>query len=472
MHRCGVVLLMAVFLASCATGAPPGSAKTAVDIPTQWVAQGDHLDADGQTNWLHELRDPQLVTLVDEALRNNFNLKASAARLLVALSQARIEGAAQLPDITAYARSQRSRSNMDFGTAFSSVYSTRHELGFDVNWEVDVWRRLAAAESAAEADALSASWDLAGARLSLMAQVAQTWFGLIEAQQQINLAASSIDSYARTHDMVLQRFNRGLSRGVDVQLAANNLAMAQSQLAERQLKFEELARQLSVLVGRYPDANVVTAAVLPDVSQAVPVGLPSDLLSRRPDLKAAEARLMAAGWRLNAAKGQLLPQVRLTSRAGTASDEIRDLTDLDNLIWSLLGNLTAPLFNGGVLRENVRVNEALQDEQFAHFTQTVLTAFREAEDVLSAEYWLARQEAALNQAIVTAQASEQFAEQQYQSGIGGILTWLEAQRRRISAESQWTRVRGERVTNRIRLHLALGGDFGELRQAGQLDETR
>lgn len=454
-----LVLFLFGLACSCANVEPSGPDELLLQAPSQWGSTERELIPVINPGWLRDFGDPELLMLVEEALRNNFNLKITAARLRVASAQAHIAGSQRVPEIGVSTSAQRGRSNISSGAGPVSDYSTRYSFGFDVSWEADVWGRIAATGSASETEALATRWDYSGARLSLVAQVAQTWFSFIEARMQAELAESSVSSFTRTLNMVRQRFERGLSRGVDVHLAANNLAIAQVQLAQRRSQIQSLARQIQVLLGRYPDAKLVVSSELPQLVESIPAGLPSELLVRRPDLKASETRFIAAGWRVNAAKSQLLPQFRLTSSIGTSSDEIHNLLDIDYLVWNLIGNVTGPLFNGGRLRENVNVSEALQDEQLAHYVQTVLIAFREVEDAISADRWLAAQELSLGNAIEEAQASERLAEQQYQLGIGGILTLLEAQRRRINAESQSALTRRERVNNRVRLHLALGGDF-------------
>ncbi len=200
---------------------------------------------------------------------------------------------------------------------------------------------------------------------------------------------------------------------------------------------------------------------MPQLPGPVPVGLPAELVARRPDLVSAERRLAAADERLRQARRQLYPRFSLTAGGGTVSDQLGDLVDGDFRVWSLLANLTQPLFQGGRLRAGVDRAAAGSDELLAAYAGLALDAFREVESALAAEQHLIERERHLAEAARQLGAARRLAEDRYRSGLGDYLLVLESQTRELVAESELLSLRRELLHNRIDLHLALGGGFGE-----------
>jgi NodT family efflux transporter outer membrane factor (OMF) lipoprotein len=198
---------------------------------------------------------------------------------------------------------------------------------------------------------------------------------------------------------------------------------------------------------------------LPSVPAGVPAGLPSELVHRRPDLVAAERRLLAADAQIEQAKAELRPRFSLTSGTGTASNQLRDLLSGDVFVWNFLGGIVQPFFNGGRLKAGVKLNEARARENAATYEGAVLQAYSDVETALAAEQMLAEREEALDAATKQSLAARDLAEQRYQAGLTDITTVLTAQRSALESESQLLTVRRARLDNRVNLHLALGGGF-------------
>ncbi len=198
---------------------------------------------------------------------------------------------------------------------------------------------------------------------------------------------------------------------------------------------------------------------LPDLPPPVPVGLPSELVSRRPDLVAAERRLAAADQRLLAAKRSRYPRFALTARGGSVSDQLEDLVDGDFSVWALIGNLAAPVFRAGRLKAGVEQAEAAGNEALSLYAGQVLRAYAEVETALAAEQRLRVREAELHETARQLEGARKLAETRYARGVGDYLTVLESQTRALNARISWIRVRRELLTNRVDLHLALGGGF-------------
>lgn len=450
-------LLVMVSMAGCAQHATaPDQRVPPVDIPSSWQAGG----AEGRVDaWLANFRDPALESLVEEALGRNFELRGAANRVAAARAQARIDGAERRPQLQLAGAVSRSKRGARQDTGFTNDSTDRFELSGQVSWEADLWGRLSDQVRAARSDLRGAEADYQAARLSLAANIARQWYDVVEARAQRRLAENTVASFEQSLETIENRYRQGIGDSLDVRLARNNLANARATLLQRRRQQHNLVRGLEILAGRYPAGTLEQPATLPAVPDPVPAGLPDQLLERRPDLQAAESRLRAAGYRLSSAEKNRLPGVALTASAGTASDALRNVIDLDHFIWTLAANLTQPIFQGGRLAAQRDLAAAREDEALNEYAQTALTAFREVEDALDSEAWLTGQERAARTAAEEAQAAEELALDQYRRGLTEIITLLESQRRRFNADSALIEVANLRLQNRINLHLALGGGF-------------
>lgn len=450
-------LLVMVSMAGCAQHATaPDQRVPPVDIPSSWQAGG----AEGRVDpWLTDFRDPALESLVEEALGRNFELRGAASRVAAARAQARIDGAERRLQLQLAGAVSRSKRDAGQDTGFTNASTERFELSGQVSWEADLWGRLSDQARAARSDLRAAEADYQAARLSLAANIARQWYDVVEARAQRHLAENTVASFEQSLETIENRYRQGIGDSLDVRLARNNLANARATLLQRRRQQHNLVRGLEILAGRYPAGALEQPATLPAVPDPVPAGLPDQLLERRPDLQAAESRLRAAGYRLSSAEKNRLPGVALTASAGTASDALRNVIDLDHFIWTLAANLTQPIFQGGRLAAQRDLAAAREDEALNEYAQTALTAFREVEDALDSEAWLTGQERAARTAAEEARAAEELALDQYRRGLTEIITLLESQRRRFNADSALIEVANLRLQNRINLHLALGGGF-------------
>ena len=273
------------------------------------------------------------------------------------------------------------------------------------------------------------------------------------------MAENTLRSFQNSLGIIEQRFQRGIGTALDVRLARGNVATGEANLYLNQRERDAAIRILKVLLGAYPDAEIQLANRLPTITGQVPAGLPSELLLRRPDLNAEQWRVLAASELVKSAEKRLLPRFVLTGSGGEASSSLTDLLDWDRLIWNLVGNITQPIFQGGRIRSGIELARANEQEILALYAQTVLVAFNEVETSLAAEDFLTRQERALSTSVQEEKAALLIAQQQYESGLVGIITLLETQRRAFNAESAWLFTLNQKLQNRINLHLALGGGF-------------
>jgi NodT family efflux transporter outer membrane factor (OMF) lipoprotein len=456
---------MLTLAAGCATTPDTPVRDAPLPVPGLWTT--DSGPPDSVQPWLQDIDDERLHRLVATAVRQNFDLRAAAARVEAAQARARIRGADRLPALQLAvdgARTRRSDAN-NAGLVDNPVSS----FGFDLqlSWELDVWDRLADASRGALADAQASEADFHAARLSLAAAIARGWFNAIEAQQQVRLARQTVTSFEASRDIVAQQYRSGIGNALDLRLARADAATAMSNLRQRERDRDAAIRDLESILGRYPAASLSVPEQMPRIKYAVPAGLPSELIGRRPDLLAAERRLYATESRLSEARKNRLPRFRLTANGGTASAELRNLLDWDVLVWSLVGDILQPLFQGGRLEAEQALAQADNREALAQYAQSVLTALREVETALAAETFLSGQEEAVRRSALESREASSLALERYQGGLTDIITLLESQRRAFNSESSLLTIVNLRLQNRINLYLGLGGDYRDL-QADEL----
>ena len=463
MYRISTIFIAALLITGCTTTTDDALKRVISDIPEAWSYESDTLGKH-PTFWWQNFRDAQLNQAIGEALESNPNLQAAGTRLQAAWSQARISEAELFPQIGLSSGLSTSQMNMaQFGVRLPNIpakfNSQRHNLTLGAQWELDLWGRVRAGKRAARANALSQAADFAGSRHSLAGQLAKAWMLSIESRQQLLLANSTVNTYETTVERIRARFEQGVRSSLDLRLAAASLAAAKANVAERITSANQATRQLEVLLGKVPSNQLEVPSKLPSMPSTIPVGIPAEILSRRPDIVAAEQDLRAAGANVQKAKANLYPQISLTTSTGTSTSELSNLVSGDSLIWNIGANIMQPLFQGGRLRQNVKIKQANLKTAEYNFRSTFILALSEVENALDAEVQLAIMEASLEEANEQSKAAANIAQERYDQGLENIITLLEARRRSIEAESRWWSIRRQRIDNRINLHLALGGGF-------------
>ena len=469
MERCraAVALAAAAGLAGCAGAPPVVHPEMQVPIPDEWTA-AEPVPGRMAPDWWTAFGDAGLSQAIDTALARNLDLQAAAARLEQAAADARAASGALLPTVQAsYSGSRRKQNFVGFpipgaeDRVLSTVF-TNQGISLDTTWEVDLWGRLRTTEQAALADLQRSAADLRGAQLSLAGQTSKTWFAIAEARQQVLLSEATVASFGESVELVRERFEAGIRPALDLRLAMLNLSNAQAQLAQRRQQLDASARQLEVLLARYAGGDVAAPSDLPEMPPAVPAGVPADLVARRPDLVAAERQVAATEARLRVARADLLPSISLTAATGTATNALRSLLSGDFRVWSFVGNVVAPLWQGGRLRAQIDRAEAQVAEVLANYVNTALVAYSEVETALAAEEYLADRVTHLATSVEQARAAERLAEERYLTGLDTYITVLDSQRSAFQVEAELIAARRLRLENRVDLYLALGGGFEQL----------
>jgi len=473
--RRSLILLSSAWIAGCAaTPAPVIQPMPQPMVPDSWSTESERTDASTTTrpidsSWWRSFNDSDLDRLVEISLGANRDLRASAARLDVALAQARIAGSELKPQAGASIDGSRRRQNFiglpipgAEGGVLSNT-STSVGASLNVSWEADLWGRLRAGRDAAALRAEAAAFDLADAGLSLAGQTAKAWFAVLEATNQVQLAKSTHENRGQVRDRIERRYRSGLRNALELRLAIANEANASAALAGRRRQLDLVSRQLEALTAREPAALEIldkvksTASRLPSLPPPPALDLPVETLRRRPDLRASERRLSAAGLDVAAARRLLYPQLTLSGSTGRSSNQLEDLIDSDFSIWSLAAGLLQPLFQGDRIRSGIAAAEATQLDVLARHEGAVIRAVTDIESQLAADGFLAAQRSAVTTAAESSAGARDIAQDRYFAGLSDYLEVLAAEASATAAASQLLDIERQRLDHRVDLYLALGG---------------
>jgi len=454
-RRSLALVAVATALAACALESPPkpdeirAQSLPNVAVPPVYTAKGG---APGAVNdgWLARFADPQLDALVREALAYNVDLAVAAARVEQAAAYAKLSGSMIYPAVNLLAHGG-GKGGGD-GSGIAGVWLM-------ASWELDLWGRVRSEREAGRTQYESVVADTEYARQSVAALVAKSWMLAIEARMQQAIASDVVRASEQTVGLARDRLRVGIGDEYDVSLAQSNLEAARD--AERQiaLAYEQALRALETLVGRYPAAAVEVASALPRMPGPVPVGLPSELLERRPDVVAAERRVAAAFNRVAEAKAARLPKIALTASGSSVSSDLFVLQNHSNPVWGLGANLVAPIFNGYALQAQVEIRTAEQKLAVAEYGRVGARVFGEVEAALSAQFAADEREAILARSVASNARALELAQVRYKVGSGDLRAVLQQSVALYAARVALVRVQSERRVQRVNLYLALGGGF-------------
>jgi outer membrane protein, multidrug efflux system len=420
-----------------------------VTPPPQWTVSGVAAGA-AREGWLASFADPQLETLVAEAIIYNADLRAAAARVEQAAAYVKLAGANLSPNASIIGKTG-SKSGGDGGLDIGLI---------NISWELDVWGRIRSGRAAAVDQYASTEYDYAYARQSLAALVVKGWYAATEAWLQRRLAEDTARAAQDLVNLAQDRQRIGVGDARDVAIAQANLNTALDSVQQYDQSYATALRALELLLGRYPSAEIQVRRDLPVAFPPVPVGLPSELLERRPDVIAAERRVAAAFYGVEEAKAARLPSISLTAGASWVSSDLLLLKNRDNPKGSFGVSLLAPIFRGGELQAQVEIRTAEQRQAVAEYGGVALAAFGDVENALTGEFILAKREPLLAAAVADNERAVSLSETQYRVGKIDLRDVKAQQVDLYQARMQFLRLQSERIAQRVNLYLALGGDFG------------
>jgi NodT family efflux transporter outer membrane factor (OMF) lipoprotein len=451
----GLCLALAAGAGCAVKQAPPAVESLNSVLPPTAAMPADWKSAGGTagtvaTDWITSFGDQRLEALVLEAFTNNLELKAAAARIDVASALVVQARALLYPQLMAVG---------SVGAVGRDDTHDRSGLAGELSWELDLWGRVRAQAAVATASREATQADLLYVRQSTAALIATLWYQSIATERLRQTAQESAGIYEELLRLVRTKNDLGQIGRQDVALAGADLDRARQRERSFAATEQQIARGLEVIVGRYPAAELQLAADLPPLPAPVPDGLPSELLERRPDLVAAERRLVAAFHNIQVAEAARLPRIALTAGGGRSTSDLLRLANVPAGFWRVGADVLAPLFTAGALKSQVEQANAEQQAALALYGQAVLRAFSEVESSLANEQLLADQQTYLESVLSQDSEAVRLGRLRYEAGATDLLSVLQLQSRQLSTQFDLIAIRNSRLANRVALHLALGGGF-------------
>lgn len=446
--------LLSVLLTAGCTSTSQKPQQTPDFTPANWqtVVPNSQPNQQANTQWAG-FNHTQLQAFIAKALKNNLGLKQQAYQLAVSEQQAIQQDAVFLPSLDLSLNQGRSKNNRPVS------YKNTSQAELSLSYEVDIWGKLSAQSRQAGFNYLAQQSSFTQAQHSLIAQVINTWLNVIKTQQQITLAEQRVKNTRENLAIIKSGYKQGLNEALDVYLASSEVNSEASNLTQLQQTRLQTIRQLEQLLGEYPAGKLQVTDELPQFDNSLPRVLPSELITRKPQLQQSWYQLLAADANLAYAHKARFPSLNLSASLGDATDSIDDLFSPANLAWSLLGRISAPIFQGGKLKANEKMAELNLKKQEQSYLESLYSAFNEVENYLSLSVSLEQQYQVMEKAYQHASAANQLSFEQYQQGLVSYTTVLDAQKRAFNAQNTLLTIAVQRLQNRVNLNLALGGGF-------------
>lgn len=453
-----LILAALVLLHGCTVKSGRVPAEPGKALPANY-AEATEAAAGGRPEigrWWERFADARLNNMVTETLAHNLDLVQAQARLARFEAEARLTEADRGPFLNLAMQAGRERQ---IGTAgFGPATGSNYRLSLAAGYELDLWRKLKQQSVAAGFDVLASREDVKTLYLSLTAQVVDLYYFAVEQRAQMAMTETIIASFADTLARVEDRYAAGQAPALDVYQARQNLAAARTRLPVFEANLATARHALAILAGRFPTRELSgELATLPPAPAAFPAGLPSELLARRPDIKAAMLRVKAGDARVAAALAARFPAFNLLGSYGLARIDLGSV--VSGTFWSLLAEVTQAVWDGGRRQAEVERRAALLREGMGKYQQTVLGAFQEVEDALSNNRTTERLLVLQDEHLAATEADLALATEGYFSGLNDYLAVLTAQRRNLEARGQLLSTKRRLIADRISLLRALGGDW-------------
>jgi multidrug efflux system outer membrane protein len=451
-----------LLLGGCAAG--PDYERPELDVPESYIQKVEQGESFANTPWWELFQDEQLQALIRVALEENQDLGIAAARVEEFRAVLGVTRADQFPtvDITASGVQAESSDNVFPGNlpGVTNDKVENYRLSADVSFELDLFGRLRRSTEAARAQLLATEEAQRSITISLVASVASTYMLLRDLDAQIEIARRTERTRADSLGIIRARFDKGTVPKLDVNQAEIELAVAQAAVAAAERAITQTENSLAVLLGRNPGAiprgQTLEQQLLPP---AIPSGLPSELLQRRPDVLASEAALAAQTARIGIAQAARWPSLSLTGALGFESDDLSILTDSGSDFWSAGVGIVAPVFNSGRNRSRVEIEEARTEQALLGYEQTVQRAFREVEDALVAVRTYRAEHAARSRQVTAARSAAMLSRARYDGGVTSYLEVLDTERSLFNAELAESQTLRLYINAIIELYKALGGGW-------------
>jgi multidrug efflux system outer membrane protein len=416
--------------------------------------------------WWEQFGDPQLNQVVQDVLKNNLDLQETAGRVLELRASFVQSRAARFPtvNLNGSGKKQRTTTALNLPANQTTGYELEtYQLSLAASFEVDLWGKLARAEDAARASLLQAEESRRTVAQTVVSSAVTGYFNIRAIQRRLVVNQNSIEAYTRSVEFVEGRYRRGLTSALDLRQARRSLAQAKAATPALEQELGLAQQQLAVLLGRYPEIKPDPDPGIDYLARMrpVPPGLPSELLLRRPDLKAAEAGLKSLSEKIGVARAARFPSITLTGGYGYADNALHSLFSPANELWNLALGLAQPIFNAGSLAAQEEAARARYAQGVSVYAKTVLNAFAEVEGALFSRQQQDIRRQLLKDAAREAAATQSTAQNRYIHGLQDYLSVLDAQRTRYNLDDQLVQNELSVLTNRVTLYRALGGGWAK-----------
>ena len=458
----------ALTLAGCTVGpnykrpqiAPPETFRAPEPLPE---SQGASL---ADQKWFEVFRDPQLDELIKVALVQNYDLRAAVARVGEARANLGITRSNQYPQLSASGDLEFTRLSRNGQTPLPSSFFPNQNRNWGeaalnlLSFQVDLWGQLRRATEAARANLLNADWNRKTVITTVVSQVAANYFQLLELDSELRMSESTLGTRQESLKLTLDREAHGIATQLDVRQAEQLVETAAESIPQLKQQVEQTEDQISLLLGKNPgsierESRSNKDYPLPDV----PAGLPSALLERRPDIRAAEQTLIAANANIGVARAQYFPQISLTGSIGGQSSNLANLFSGPARTWSFVPQVTQPIFTAGRLKNNVRLAEAEREDAQIGYEKSIRTAFQEISDALIAHQRTRESRVEQEKLVIALQDRKRLAYRRYEGGVDTQLNALDADRDLLSAELTLEQIRYAELVSVVQLYQALGGGW-------------
>jgi NodT family efflux transporter outer membrane factor (OMF) lipoprotein len=468
------VIALAVFVVGCSVG--PDYKEPALAVPTTWneaQQKGVETRALELIRWWTAFDDPLLNSLVDRAVQSNLDLRVAEARVREARASRAVVAAGQWPTLNtsgSYTRSRSSENALNFpsqggaggGAAGIKLERNLFDAGFDANWEIDVFGGVRRSVEAADATVEATEYNRRDVLVSLLGDVARNYIDLRGAQRRLAVARANLKTQQDSLDLTRVRFNAGLASDLDVARAEAQINTTAAQIPVIESSLKQAAYTLDLLLGLSPGTlwqELEKEMAIPNLPTEVLVGLPSDLLRRRPDIRFAERRLAAATAQVGSAIADLFPKFFLTGIYGLQSISASDWFAGPSRYWSIGPTITWPIFDAGRIRANIEIRNAQQEQALNQYEQTVLAALGDVEKSLVNYAQEQVRYRSLNDAVAANRRAVEMANELYIRGLNDYLNVLDTQRALYLTETELAQSEATMASNLVALYKALGGGW-------------
>ncbi|MBN2467673.1 MAG: efflux transporter outer membrane subunit [Deltaproteobacteria bacterium] len=457
-------LVIAISFAGCITVGPQ-YVPPDTTAPDQWMTDAqksenyEPINAQALSSWWETFNDPILTGLVKEAVKGNLDLKEARARIREARARRARARADRFPVIDATGTATSHRSSEDTGSGERNELFT---VGFDAGWELDVFGKVRRSVEAAQADLEASREDFRDVLITLVAEVALNYVEARTFQTRLTVAEANLSTQTETYSLATFRYDAGLTTRLDVEQATYTMNATRSQTPPLRSSFTEASNRLAVLLGTYPGAveeKLSDPKPVPLAPFEIVVGVPAEVLRRRPDVRRAEREVAAQTARVGVATAEGYPSFTLPGSIGLEAFPFGDLFSLASRTFSIGPRFSWNIFDAGAVRHNIAVQDALQEQALIRYDAAILTALEDVENALTAYAQEQLRRTSLTEAAQAAQRAVDLARDQYSAGLIDFQNVLEAQRSLLSFQDQLATSEGSVTSNLIRLYKALGGGW-------------